>query len=135
MSSRDIERVRLARQVTTWLREPAFREGLIVGADGSRPVVPCLPDDSVEHMFSLVEAAGGTASVVVRLPEGRFGVVGVDRGEHGSRPADEADCPVHPDTHVDMLVTYLRRHSGPTHCRVVAPDYAFALVKEVAGQS
>lgn len=93
--------------------------------------MPCPSDDSVEHVFSFVEAAVGTASVIVRRPEGGFG------NPPGVLPADEADsrCPVRPDTHVDMLVTCLRRHAGPTHCRVVALNHSSVLVKELVAQA
>lgn len=131
MTDREKARRDLARKVTAWMARPEFREKLLVAPNGTRPVVVCLPDDTVGHMFTLAAVAGSTANVLVPSGQG-LGIIGITPDPPGPVPTDDEDCPVHPDTHVDMLVTYLRRRGRPTHCHIVAPRYEFGLVDELA---
>ena len=129
MDGREARRRSVARQVMKLQRVPHFRDALAVAADGSRPVVIALADDTVESMFRLVAAAGGTATVVAPGLGGVLDIIPVKPDtEHG--PITDDDCPLHPDTHVDMLVTYLRRQDRPVRCDVVARDYGFGVVQE-----
>ncbi len=133
MDAREASRLQLARRVVRLMADPTFRQGLARTSAGDRPVVVSLPDDTVSYMFEMARAAGPVANVITVVNEG-FAVLGMTADVHEVAPmsADEHDCPVHPDTHVDMLVTYLRRRAKPVRCFVVAPDYEFGLVREMA---
>lgn len=135
MDAREARRLKIARGVVRRMTDPRFRDSLTPDADGGRPVVVCLADDTVAYMFEMARAAGPVANVIVTTAGGGMGVVTLT-AEHGDGAApvsDEDHCPVHPDTHVDMLMTYLRRQEGPVRCVVTAPDYELGLLKELAG--
>ncbi len=134
MDAREAERLKLARQVVRWMADPQFREVLAATDTGERPVVVTLPDDTVQHMFELARAAGHVVNVVTLLEGRRLSLLSMfaDGTNAPVAPVAEEDCPVHPDTHVDMLLTYLRRCDDPVRCFVVGPDYQFGPVHELA---
>ncbi len=131
MDAKDERRREVARQVIKLKRSARFHAALVTAADGSRPVVIALPDDTVERVFRIVDAAGGTATVVAPgMERGTWDLIPVT-SDDDQRVAED-DCPLHPDTHIDMLVTYLRRLDRPVTCKVVAPDHGFGVVREFA---
>lgn len=134
MGDRDSSRREVARQVMKHQRRADFRSVLAVAADGSRPIVVALPDDTVASMFVLVAAAGGTATVAVPVAGAEHGTLDLIpvAPDHMTEDLGEDGCPVHPDTHVDMLVTYLRRQKRPVRCQLVAPEYGFGPSKAYA---
>ncbi len=134
MDAREADRLKLARQVVRWRTEPRFRELLAATSTGERPVVVALPDDTVQHMFELARAAGQVVNVVTLLEGGRLALISMFAEEDAAATSlAEQDCPVHPDTHVDMLLTYLRRRQAPVRCFVAGPDYQFGPgVRELA---
>jgi hypothetical protein len=127
MDASDARRREITRQVLKLKRAPNFQDCLVVAPDGSRPIVIALPNDTVAAVFKVLDAAGGIGTVVVEGPGGSFDLIPVGEAVDGEAVDD---CPVHPDTHVDMLVTYLRRQRRPVRCELVAPDHGFGLVRE-----
>ncbi len=114
-------------------RSPRFREALVTAEDGTRPIVIALLDDTVQRAFRLVDAAGGTATLIA--PGGlddTWELIPVTPDKDSAPVADD-ECPLHPNTHVDMLITYLRRQDQPVRCNVVAPDHGLGIVQEFAG--
>ena len=133
MDARDMERTKLARQVARLLLDADFRGALVVRDEaGERPIVVVLADDTVKSMFARVDNAGGSANVLAKI-DGRIAIISVfdEHSPNGVHVPEEDHCPVSPDTHVDMLVTYLKRQPGPVRCQVVAPDHEFHLVREL----
>lgn len=94
-----------------------------------------LPDDTVKDMFALVSKAGGIATVVTSGGPEFLDLIRVSTGGAPAQQVSEEHCPVHPDTHVDMLVTYLRRQSGPVRCELVAPNFEFDLIREMVASA
>jgi hypothetical protein len=133
MEVRDRARVQLTREVVRRLLDADFRSSLPeVAAGHDRKIIVVLPDDTVEYVFDRVAKVGGTASVLVGM-NGRIGVFECAGEVPGTTAAqgEEEDCPVHPDTQADMLVTYLKRKSGFVRCKLLEPDHAFHFVTEV----
>jgi len=71
----DMDRTTLCRFVYRRLADPLFRERLTAAADdGSRPLIFCLPDDSLRLLVERVKGYGGAANVFVATAPGVLGI-------------------------------------------------------------
>jgi hypothetical protein len=125
MDDREQARLGLTRAVVRDLRTPEFRASLhVVDELGRKPIVGCLPDDTVEWVFARVRELGGDATVVM----GTAVAPGVFQREFMvvtkgiAAEADPEPCGVHPHSEVGLLMAYLREHGGRVQCQMLAPD-------------
>jgi hypothetical protein len=112
MDEREQERLRLTREVGRLLLHRSFRDALPpLRADGSRPFIVGMPDDTMGQIAAHVAALGGDAHLLVMTPTRtpgaeRVQVLRVTEGE--GKPLGDLDesceAPVSEDSTLAMLM-------------------------------
>ena len=134
MKASQKERLEVGREVMKALRHRDFRNSLSrTNADGEHPIIVALPDDRMSQIFEQVRGLGDVAYIGIRGLDGDIEFISMAPAcdESTASTAEVADeCPIHGDTSVGMLVTYLRAHRGPLRCREVEPGVTMELVAD-----
>jgi hypothetical protein len=116
------ERLALTSRLFKILRSPDFRHAYNKpGPSGHHQYLAALPDDPMRIVFDHLRTHPGQNYMVVPVPSEEGEGISVVSLEVESSPSlsvdDEANCPVHPETTVGMLLTFLRtRNGGPLLC-------------------
>lgn len=109
------ERLAVTRRVMRALRHEQGRAPLTDrDGRGAAQVVICLDSDTVDYAASRVSARGGTATVVVPLGDHLVPLRWTQSNRTEALFPD--DGPIHPDSTLGMLVTYMDQCDVPV-CR------------------
>jgi hypothetical protein len=124
-------RLAVAHEVLQAVRRGDFRSELgETIRSGEHVIVPALPDDPMGGFFDKLRAANGTIYIAV-LEEVGLAVLSMSP----ARPPRHAvsapdDCPIHRDSHLQMIIDYLRATRGPLTCYEASPSVMVELVDE-----
>lgn len=131
MADRATERAVLAGRAahTFDLRDPS--EKIFRDAEGGAPMLVALPGDTMSAVFRRLNARYPDGANVVTEANNEVVLIVFDRVTAHLMTAEPVeDCPVHPDTHLSMLVAYLREHGAKIRCYEEAPDFELMLLPE-----
>jgi hypothetical protein len=124
-------RLAVAHEVLQAVRHGDFRSELSETIrSGEHVIVPALADDPMGSFFDKLRVANGTIYIAVREKEG-LAVLSMSPARpprHAVFTPDE--CPIHRDTHLDMLIGYLRATRGPVTCYEASPGVMVELVDD-----
>jgi len=124
-------RLAVAHEVLRTLRHGDFRNGLgETIRSGEHVIVPALPDDPMGGFFDKLRAADGTIYIAMREEDG-LAVLSMSPARpprHAVPPPDE--CPIHPDSQLQMIIGYLRATRGPLTCYEASPGVMVELVDD-----
>jgi hypothetical protein len=124
-------RLAVAHEVLQAVRHGDFRNDLgETIRSGEHMIVPALHDDPMSGFFDKLRAAHGTIYIAVREEDG-LAVLSMStaRPPRHAVPAPD-DCPIHPDTHLQMIINYLRATHGPLTCYEASPGVMVELVDD-----
>jgi hypothetical protein len=97
---------------------------------GEHVIVPALPDDPVAGFFDKLRQADGTIYIAVRQETG-LAVLSMSPARPPRHAASAPDSfPIHPDTHLDMIIQYLQVTPGPITCYEATPGVMVELVDQ-----
>jgi hypothetical protein len=131
VDDRSRRRLAVAHEVLQALRHGHFRNELgETIRSGEHVIVPALPDDPMGGFFDKLRAADGTIYIAMREEDG-LAVLSMSPARpprHAVPSADE--CPIHPDTQLQMIFGYLRATRGPLTCYEASPGVMVELVDD-----
>lgn len=131
MDDRSRMRLAVAHEVLRAVRQGDFRNELgETIRSGEHVIVPALPDDPMGGFFDKLNATDGTIYIAV-LEEDGLAVLSMSpaRPPRHAAPSPD-DCPVHRNTHLQMIINYLRVTPGPLTCYEAEPGVMMELVDE-----
>ena len=131
MDDRSRMRLAVAHEVLQALRHGDFRSDLgETIRSGEHVIVPALPDDPMGSFFDKLRAADGTIYIAVREEDG-LAVLSMSPARPPRHAVPSPDqCPIHRDTHLQMIIGYLRATRGPLTCYEASPGVMVELVDD-----
>jgi hypothetical protein len=134
VDARDRQRLAVAHRILGAVRQKNFRDDTLSTKDGDHVFVPALPDDTMARLFDQLRNTDGPLHVFV--PEGDeltiFVMAPHTPPKHASRRSDSY-CPVSPESHVSMVLQYMRLKGGRILCREETPEISMQLVEADTG--
>jgi hypothetical protein len=134
VNPKDRKRLNITHSLLQAVRSKEFRDATAeTTRRGEHVVTSALPDDTMAGLFEQVRTIDGPLHVAVPDGDGfeLFVMEPYARPRHAYSQAAEQDrCPISPDTHVGMVLEYLRVRGAPIFCYEASPNVAFKLIDE-----
>lgn len=114
------------------MRSKDFRsDASETSGSGEHVIVPALPDDTMGQFFDQLRDAAGTIYVAT-LEGDEVALVSLSPSpapKHAA-PSDDDICPVHRQSELMMVISYLRERRTPLRCYEVPPGVMLELVDD-----
>lgn len=130
------ERLRVTRAVMKALGHHDFRSQLAYFGGGREvPIVVALPGERMADLFARLTQSEDHVVLATIMPFGdhaHLELVSIQRAAEGNEAleAGEDECPLHQDTTVAMLLTYLQALRKPVRCHLLSPDVTLEILTD-----